>query len=294
MKSSLFDHGWRCSLALVFVGLICAAGVAQERPASNEGEMLLPRELELFPVPKPVPAPARAARFRLFGMQPGFLSSPVGLDQDDDPPPESTAASLLGRDSDPADNWIQVSLGTHNPFFDLRRRGDPGGVGFYKLDSQFQLFDTGRAGCNVGFQAVTPAGEASDGLTDGPTFVSPSLAMYYALDDGTSLHGFVAKHVRANSSWDNTLKQSIHYGVAVQRPVGEVTESGEGLYFFMQALGRYRYNSDTNPGGPAIWELLPGLHWRFSDSVWMSGGYVVPLRNHIDSGLWQITCSWQF
>src|SRR6266513_3069186 len=180
MKSSVVGHEWRCSLALVFAGLVCAAGVAQERPPSNEGEMLLPRELEIFAVPKP--APARAARFRLFGMQPGFLSSPVGLDQDDDTLPETDAASLLGRDSDAADNWIQVSLGTHNPFFDLRRRGDPGGVGFYKVDSQFQLFDTGWAGCNVGFQGVTPAGEASDGLTDGPTFVSPSLAVYYALD----------------------------------------------------------------------------------------------------------------
>ena len=94
-------------------------------------------------------ANANNNRFQLFGITPGFLSDPVGLTDPNDP---STPADDSGPD------WLEVTAGNDNPFFDLRSPGDPGGVGFYKLHTQVQLFDSPHTGCTVAVQAVTPAG----------------------------------------------------------------------------------------------------------------------------------------
>ena len=64
------------------------------------------------------------------------------------------------------------------------------------------------------------------------------------------------------------------------------TDANQGMYLFLEALGRYRYDGDSNSSQPRVWELVPGLHWRMSDSVWMSGGVLVPLRaSGMSSGL---------
>jgi hypothetical protein len=236
---------------------------------------------------------APAARIRLFRFQPGFLNDPVGLNTDNDlftPPGTPSAASDL-------DYRVNVSLSTDNPAFDFRRPGDPGGPGFYKLNSQWQLFDTGSTGLSIGMQATSPAGLENEGLSDGPTVLSPGLGVFHALDDGTAFQGFINKNVRANSQWRDNLDRSIQYGLAVQRPVTLLgADANQGMYLFLEALGRYRYDGDPNQTQPRVWELVPGLHWRMSDTVWMSGGVLVPLRpsGPTASNMWQITCSWQF
>ena len=120
----------------------------------------------------------RNNRIPLFGMTPGFLSDPVGLTDPRDAP--STA-------EEPAPDWFQVTAGNDNPFFDLRNPGDPGGVGFYKVHTQMQLFDSPNTGCAIAVQTVTPAGREFDGVEDGPTVVSPALSLFHALDDGTAI-----------------------------------------------------------------------------------------------------------
>ncbi len=84
-------------------------------------------------------------RIRLFRIQPGFLSDPPGLDSDDKTPVD-------GRMPDPqpddGPDWLTVAIGNDNPFFDFRRRDDPGGVGFTKVSSQLSLFDTTKTACS--------------------------------------------------------------------------------------------------------------------------------------------------
>src|SRR5262249_28575144 len=122
-------------------------------------------------------SPTLPRRIRLFRMQPGFVSELPWLDNDDRPPEPST---------DPNPDWIGLSVGNDNPYFDLRRRGDPGGVGFARVDTQVQLFDTSTTSFALGLQAVTPLGLQAEGVADnqGPTVVTPALAVFHELGDG--------------------------------------------------------------------------------------------------------------
>src|SRR5207247_1549893 len=82
-------------------------------------------------------SPSRPDRFQLFRMPAGFPTNPVGLDSDDnDPPGELESANAP---SFPGEDRLQLILGQDNPFFDFRYRGDPGGVGYYRLHTQYQL-----------------------------------------------------------------------------------------------------------------------------------------------------------
>ena len=226
-------------------------------------------------------------RIQLFGITPGFLSDPVGLADPSDSP---AAAADQGPD------WLQVTAGTDNPFFDLRNPGDPGGVGFYKLHTQVQLVDSPNTGCAVTVQAVTPAGREADGVEDGPTVVSPAVSLFHALDDGTAIQGFVGKNVNLNSRWSGQLNQSVRYGMAVQRPLLPAGPNGDAnFYVFCEALGRYHYEAAANPGPLSNLDVLPGVHYRLAPNWWMSGGYIVPVTTaRPDTNHWQITCSFQF
>jgi hypothetical protein len=236
----------------------------------------------------------RGARFPLFGMPVGFLYEPVGLENDDDPPPEDPLAPAGSPTDTLADLRVQVALGSHNPFFDLRKAGDPGGVGYYKLHSQVQLLDGESAALSLGLQAVTPAGLDSNGVQDGPTVVSPSLAWSQDLGGDTALHGFIGKDVRGGPRWADRLERGIRCGLAVQSPL---PYGGMGLspnlHMFVEALGRLNHAGSLTDPAPRTFEVLPGLHWRLNDSCWMSGAVIVP----VDAPrleLWQITCRWQF
>src|SRR5207302_168063 len=112
-------------------------------------------------------AAGRAPRFRLFRMMPGFLSDPPGLDSGDDQlAPGEPSSSLLSNKDTESVARIQVALGGDNPFFDYRWRGDPGGVGYYRMHSQLQLLDSGSTSLCLNCQAFTPAGLESGGAGD--------------------------------------------------------------------------------------------------------------------------------
>jgi hypothetical protein len=219
------------------------------------------------------PASAKAPRFRMFNMPSGFLVAPLGIDNDDDGP--------TGGDSDPL-SCVQFNLGMYNPNFDLRLPGDPGGLGYYKLYSQLQLLDQGSTSICVDLQAYTPAGYQFGGVANGPTTVNPALSWFQELGGGTALQGYVGQRIQANSRWQDNLHANFQYGMALQYPLPLLRpQPNQGVYVFVQALGRYRYEGTT----PAMWEILPGVHWRMNENCWMSLGV-----SHYNFLTW----SWQF
>jgi hypothetical protein len=224
-------------------------------------------------------------------------SDPVGLDSESDAVPnEPDAPGVLSDREWARDGRLKVALGTDNPFFDFRRPGDPGGVGFYRLHSQVLLFDNQRTGLSMGLQAVTPAGAEADGVADGPTVLSPNFAWFHEMANGTAIQGFLGKNLRANARWPDSLERQINYGLALQRPLpGIESAPGRSVHLFLEALGRYRVDGDSSQRAPLNWDLLPGIHWRLGESWWMSGGVLMPLSApRPEARLWQITCSWQF
>ncbi len=243
----------------------------------------------------PPPQPSRTPRLRLPRMPVTSLGDPLGLIDDDASPPPDPDAPLTSGPADNDGGPIQVSMGEDNPFFDFRRSGSPGGVGYYKVQTQLQFLDTGATGCTLCLQAVRPAGLESNGVNDGPSFVSPSLTVFHDLGDGTALHGFVGKDVRANATWrDGLTDNSLRYGVALQQPVpGVTTDPSKGLFVFVEAQG---YWSDRDQGALRSWEVVPGLHYRLSDSWWMSGGVLLPVgpTRYGSAGQWHLSCSWQY
>jgi hypothetical protein len=240
---------------------------------------------------------SRDAPIPLFRMPTGLPSEPVGLD-DNDPPGPLDQATLPSFDTDySGPGRMQVAIGNDNPYFDFRRRGDPGGVGYYRFYSQMQCLDLGRGGCSLGLQAVAPAGLEADGIANGPTVFSPSFAWYHDFDDGWGIDGFVGKHLHASSGWTGNLGhgRGIDYGLALHRPLPTLDgEASRNLFWFVEGLGRMRPDAmDTRQG--VSWEVLPGIHWRLTDSWWLSSGVVFPIGvSRADAGLWQFTCSWQF
>jgi len=276
----------RTAPGLTFL-LLLAPALQAEEIIDWTHEPLWPRELDLGPNSAASAFTTHNNHIQLFGITPGFLSDPVGLADPTDPP-------VAADDSGP--DWLQVTAGNDNPFFDLRRPGDPGGIGFYKLHTQVQLVDSPNTGCTVALQAVTPAGRESDGVDDGQTVVSPALSLFHSLDDGTAIQGFVGKNVNVGSHWSGQLNQSVRYGMAVQRPLLPAGPNGDAnFYVFMEALGHYRYDIVSNPGSPNAVDVLPGVHYRLAPNWWMSGGYIVPVTTaKPDTNHWQITCSFQF
>ena len=105
----------------------------------------------------------------LFSMPTAIPQNPLALDVDDDVlDPNALEASP------PDNNRLQVSLGMDNPFFDFRRAGDPGGVGYYKLYSQALLWDSRTTTLSVGLEAMTPAGLDAEGVATGFSAVEQS------------------------------------------------------------------------------------------------------------------------
>jgi hypothetical protein len=295
-------------------GLILAlAALSFPAPAARAGdqydldrESVLSKELSeilQFSDPATPSAPNRPDRIRLFRMVPGFLSDPVGLEDDPTVAPDGTP---LKADDGP--NWLQLAIGNDNPYFDVRRPGDPGGIGYTRVLTQFQVLDLPSTSCTIGFQAYTPTGAQQGGIEDGPTVFSPAFALFHSLDDGTAFQGFVAKnlHVSSPATLSDTLVhpaqfgRSVEYGMAVQRPI---LPDVNNVYFFLEALGRYRYDLGQAVAAPtassssaATWDVLPGMHMKLADGWWLSGGVVLPVNGTrpIDAHLWQFTCSFQF
>jgi hypothetical protein len=238
----------------------------------------------------------RPDRIRLFRIMPGFLSDPVGLEDDTTPGPDGVPVK-----TDDGPNWLQLAVGNDNPFLDVRYPGDPGGIGYTRVHTQLQLFELPATSCAIGFRAVTPAGAEQGGVEDGPTVISPAFSLFHALDDGTAFQGFISKnlHVANPANLTDTLghasqlNRSMQYGMAVQRTLLPEENS---VFWFVEALGRYRYDTTTPGTAQASMEVLPGMHLKLNDSWWLSGGVILPVTQNrpIDGHLWQITCSFQF
>jgi hypothetical protein len=269
--------------ALVFAA---NADVSAQNPLfPRDGAMAKPLvDFEsLPPPPREQPTSGGTARLRLFGMPTGFLRDPIGVDSDDPVPLFDWTGAKTSTDDDSA--GLLVTMGTYNPFFDMLRPDDPRGLGYYKFHSQMQVLDVGRTSVSLTLQALTPAGVESGGLANGPTILTPAFAWFHDLGAGNALQGYVGQNIHANSQWTDNLGTRIHYGLGVQCPVpGFCPQPDQGLFFFIQAMGRYR--CDNRPDGRAsVWEVIPGLHWRLNENCWFSVGA---------SRLSLFTWAWQF
>jgi hypothetical protein len=218
----------------------------------------------------------------------------VGLDQDDHTtPPEARLA-------DDGPDFVSVAMGNDNPFFDFRQRGDPGGVGFTRVNTQVQLFDTQTTACSLALCAVTPAGLEFSGLPDrlGPTVLTPALSIFHTLEEGTALQLYVGKHMPIQNSGTQLISRDLQYGVALQRPISiRDDDLLHNLYVSVGALGQYSLRQDAAARNPVVWGVLPGLTYKMADNWWISGGVNLPMtpNGKSDQGQqWQVTCSLQF
>jgi hypothetical protein len=270
-------------LTLAFSAVLLA-GVPTYAPAqallSNNTQtwskpLLFESFLELDRAEPDLVRPSATPRLRMFGMPAGFLANPIGLEDDDDVQAanDPALAGLYKKDDDLKN--VQIAMGMDNPYFDLRRPGNIGGVGYYQIYSQVQIVETGVTSMCVNLQAYTPAGVQWGGLSNGPTFICPALSVFHDLGQGTALQGFVCENLGAG--WEDNWNRRMYYGMAWQCPLGA---REDGVYFFVQGLGHFNYDA----AHPAM-TLMPGIQWRMADNCWLSLGG----SRH---GL--ITCSWQF
>jgi hypothetical protein len=285
--------GWAALLAFLTAIPVRAQDLAAGFDPSSQP--LLLRDINLWATLADTPPPPLSStpRLRLPRMPVTSLGDPLGLIDDDDLPADPNAPAAT---SESDGSRVQVSMGQDNPFFDFRRRGSPGGVGYYKVQTQYQFLTTGTTGCTFTFQAVRPAGLESNGVNEGPSFMSPALTIFHDLGGGSALHAFIGKDVRANSTWREGVSErgNLMYGVAVQQPLAiAATDPSRGLFFFMEAQGCC---SDRDQGLMNAWELVPGLHYRLNDSWWLSGGVLLPVgpTRYGSTGHWHLSCSWQF
>lgn len=273
----------------------CAAEEIPDSPSTLWREPILPRSIldGARPESRGPAAEGRAARIQLFRMPTAFSPDPFWLDTE--PDPETPDEPIADRSRGP--ERFQVLLGNDNPFFDFRQPGDPGGVGYFRFYSHVLLAEGSNSGFCMGLQAYAPAGLESEGLAEGPTYFKPHFAWSCELgDDGTAVHAFVSKTVRARAGWADSMERGYHYGLAVQSPcpLPEGLPTGR-VHVFLEALGRYRYDSVDPTASLPNWDLVPGVHWKLSDSAWVSGGVLLPVGSgKLDREFWQITCSWQF
>lgn len=211
---------------------------------------------------------ARTARLQMSGMQAGFIVNPLGIDQDDDPPP----GTAEGESATTPPDILQFAVGTYNPYFDLRLPGDPGALGYYKVHSQLQIVDSQATSVCLNLQAYTPAGQQVGGLANGPTYVIPAVAGFHDLGFGAALQAYFAQNFQANSRWAD-MTPNFLYGMALQYAVPGVSRSGtNGLFLFVEALGRYRIDPVQPNGHSTMLEVVPGVQMRLSDNCWMSLG----------------------
>jgi len=286
MTTSTAFHRWRCGCVLA----VLVAGIAGPRAAAQDEtldwflgsrDVLLPRHW-LLASGSDSSSSAKPPRPRFFRVPYGYLPDGSELEAG-----ESVPSDDEGR--------MQFCMGSENAYLCFRRPGDPGGVGYLKVQTLVPLLEGSRTEFCLGLQAVTPAGLESDGLADGHTVLSPTLVWFHDLG-GFAFQGFVGQHLPALGRGGDPLQRGWLYGLAVQQPLPAITStSPSNLHLIVEALGRQRRELFAGQRTPAGWELLPGLHWRVSDQCWMSGGVILPLgATRVDPGLWQLTCRWQY
>lgn len=270
-----------------------------------------PRPTNVFDAPLPPTPASRVPRLRLFRMAPGFLSDPLGMQEEDCDLPGVTKMPSPMLESSDGPSWIQFGMGNDNPYFDLRRPGDPGGVGYSRFNTQVSLLDSPTTSCAVGLQAVTPSGIQFAGMPDGPTVFSPAFSVFHAINDRLALQGFVSKNMpignadgaalfqrnlsfgSANSA--SAVQRNLQYGLALQRPIlPQGPEGLRNLFFSVGALGRLSPEHDSLKVIPN-YDVLPGLQWHVNDSWWLSSAVLVPLGSvRAAPGQWQLSCSLRY
>jgi hypothetical protein len=216
----------------------------------------------------------------MFGMPTGFLATPFGIVDDDDALANDPTAAQLEKD-DFRD--LQIAFGSDNPYFDMLRPGNPGGIGYTRVYSQYQVFDSGKSSLCLNLLAYTPTGLQNGGIANGPTIFCPAVSWFQDLGQGTALQGFVCQNIHPSPGWEENWSRRMYYGMAWQCPLfGQDKDPNQGVFFFVQAMGRFYYdeNSSTRPA----MTILPGLHWRVSDNCWFSVGGT---RHGIVSWAWQ-------
>jgi hypothetical protein len=250
--------------------------------------------------PSPAMPISRTPRLRLFRITPGFLADPLGMHDDDSSGLPGSMLNLpqagpMQTAPDSGPEWIQINMGSDVPSFDLRRPGDPGGFGYYRVNTQMALLDSPTTSCSFGVQAVTPAGAQFGGVPDGPTVVIPAFSVFHALNDRLALQGFVSKNMPIYDSAAAPLQRNVQYGLALQRPL--LVDGPDGfrnLYFSVGALGQLAPERDNLRLVPQC-DVLPGFQWHVNDTWWLSSAVLMPVGPvRTAPGQWQLTCSLQF
>jgi len=248
----------------------------------------------------PAPSLSRTPRLRLFCITPGFLADPLGMQDDDGSGLPGSMMNVSRGEQVPTTpesgpEWIQVGMGSDVPNFDLRRPGDPGGFGYYRVNTQMALLDSPTTACSFGVQTVTPAGAQFGGLPDGPTVVIPAFGVFHTLNDRLALQCFVSKNVPIYDADSAPIQRNVQCGLALQRPVlFDGPESLRNLYFSFGALGQLTPDGDSLRLVPQ-YEVLPGLQWHVNDSWWLSSAVLMPFGPvRTAPSQWQLTCSLQF
>ena len=219
-------------------GPIIPDGLPDPAPDPSREPIVPLRILALPALPTPT---TPASRVRLFRIQPGFLSDLTWLDDD------RTSGANKPLDFDPEPEFFSLSYGNDNPLFDFRSKGDPGGVGYSRVNSQVQLFDTSKTAMSLGLQAVTPTGLASSGLADnrGTTVVTPGCSVFHELDEGLGLQAFVSKHMPLINSGVTSVRRDFRYGVAIHRSItNNPADPLSNLFLSVGALGQQRIDTD--------------------------------------------------
>lgn len=251
-------------------------------------EPIVPLRILALPT---LPTPATpSSHVRMFRIQPGFLSETTWLDDPATPTPKEL-------EFDPEPEIFSLSAGNDNPLFDFRTKGDPGGVGYSRVNSQLQLFDTSKTAMSLGLQAVTPTGQAQNGLADnrGTTVVTPGFSLFHELDEGLGLQAFVSKNMPLLNQVGPPVSRDLQYGVAVHSAVtNNSADPLSNVFLSLGAVGQFKPESEV--GKTINWDVLPGMHLRLADNWWVSGGVLVPVGQNGsgNSGHWRLTCQWQF
>lgn len=287
-------------LLLSFFSPVCCSPVpAQTFDANSTGRVWDFASLNALEAAPASSFAAGRARLRLFRMAPGFFSDPIGMVDEDSlaalPGVQTMSSSPAAAQADGGLDLVQFGMGIDNPYLDLRRPGDPGGVGFYRVNTQVKLFDSPRTACTLGLQAVTPAGIQFAGAPDGATVVSPAFSVFHTVGECTAVQAFLAKNVPVSNGEYGCLQRNLQYGMSVQRPI--VADGPDGLrsvFLSVGALGQLRPERDNLRLVPSC-DVLPGLHWHVNDNWWLSSAVLLPVGPvHAAPSQWQLTCSFQF
>jgi hypothetical protein len=267
--------------ALLLPGLAAAQDLTSRAPTPSAlGNLRLD-----VPVLYADPGPRRApSLIPLLGMPAGFLHSPAGLEDE-----AGGATEPEAGDDEP----FRVVVGQNNPFFDFHSPLEPTGAGYYRLHTQYQMFQEQDWGACVGLRALTPAGLESNGAGKGLTVFSPTLAWYQRIEEDTILHCSIGGNIRARPGWEDSMTRSLHWGVAAQHRLFDLSaDADSSLHFFLELLGNQPFYDDAHARVFGNWGVLPGLHLRCRDSWWLSTGVMLPFN--MERGLWQFTWSCQF